>query len=578
VDTIERRFWRYVARQWQPLLVALLCSAGVTAITGLTAYLLERVIQSMEFKDPAQLNVISLVVVGVFALKWFFSYGQVYYLALAAQRLTARLREDVFAHMQRLPLSFFQSRQVGALQSILANDVPILQGAVLLVRDVLDAPLRILAFLIYIFYLNWRLALLACLFLPAIALLIQRLGRQIHRITHQTQGSLADITALVQEALSGVRVIKSFAMEDREIERFAQRNRQVLYHSLKGERRRARLRPTVEFIGAISIALVLWFGGHQVASGKMSTGQLMSFLFLLHQIAQAANGIGSLMLTRKQVRAAAERIFREVLDVEPEVYDAPDAVELPRLQGLIEFRNVSFRYPTGEQALRNVSFTIAPGEVVALVGHSGAGKSTLVDLLLRFYAPQQGTIHIDGYELSCVRLESLRQQIGVVPQQTVLFVGTVAENIAYGKPDATQEEIEAAARAAHAHEFIERLPNGYQTLIGDRGVRLSGGESQRIAIARALLRNPRILILDEATAALDPISERMIQRVIEEGRGKRTTLIIAHRWSTVQCADRVLVLHRGELIEQGTHAELLARNGYYARLYQAALLEPSLSR
>ena len=578
MDTIERRFWRYVARQWQPLLVALLCSAGVTAITGLTAYLLERVIQSMEFKDPAQLNVISLVVVGVFALKWFFSYGQVYYLALAAQRLTARLREDVFAHMQRLPLSFFQSRQVGALQSILANDVPILQGAVLLVRDVLDAPLRILAFLIYIFYLNWRLALLACLFLPAIALLIQRLGRQIHRITHQTQGSLADITALVQEALSGVRVIKSFAMEDREIERFAQRNRQVLYHSLKGERRRARLRPTVEFIGAISIALVLWFGGHQVASGKMSTGQLMSFLFLLHQIAQAANGIGSLMLTRKQVRAAAERIFREVLDVEPEVYDAPDAVELPRLQGLIEFRNVSFRYPTGEQALRNVSFTIAPGEVVALVGHSGAGKSTLVDLLLRFYAPQQGTIHIDGYELSCVRLESLRQQIGVVPQQTVLFVGTVAENIAYGKPDATQEEIEAAARAAHAHEFIERLPNGYQTLIGDRGVRLSGGESQRIAIARALLRNPRILILDEATAALDPISERMIQRVIEEGRGKRTTLIIAHRWSTVQCADRVLVLHRGELIEQGTHAELLARNGYYARLYQAALLEPSLSR
>ena len=567
-----------MARQWQPLLVALLCSAGVTAITGLTAYLLERVIQSMEFKDPAQLNVISLVVVGVFALKWFFSYGQVYYLALAAQRLTARLREDVFAHMQRLPLSFFQSRQVGALQSILANDVPILQGAVLLVRDVLDAPLRILAFLIYIFYLNWRLALLACLFLPAIALLIQRLGRQIHRITHQTQGSLADITALVQEALSGVRVIKSFAMEDREIERFAQRNRQVLYHSLKGERRRARLRPTVEFIGAISIALVLWFGGHQVASGKMSTGQLMSFLFLLHQIAQAANGLGSLIVTRKQVRAAAERIFREVLDVEPEVYDAPDAVELPRLQGLIEFRNVSFRYPTGEQALRNVSFTIAPGEVVALVGHSGAGKSTLVDLLLRFYTPQQGTIHIDGYELSCVRLESLRQQIGVVPQQTVLFVGTVAENIAYGKPDATQEEIEAAARAAHAHEFIERLPNGYQTLIGDRGVRLSGGESQRIAIARALLRNPRILILDEATAALDPISERMIQRVIEEGRGKRTTLIIAHRWSTVQCADRVLVLHRGELIEQGTHAELLARNGYYARLYQAALLEPSLSR
>jgi len=573
MDAIERRFWRYVARQWKPLLIALLCSVGVTAITGFTAYLLERVIQSMEFRDPTQLNIISLTVVGVFALKWFFSYGQVYYLALAAQRMMARLREDVFAHMQRLPLGFFQSRQVGALQSILANDVPILQSAISLVRDVLDAPLRIVAFLIYIFYLNWRLALLACLFLPAIALLIQRLGKQIHRITHQTQGSLADITALVQEALAGVRVIKTFAMEDREIERFARRNQQVLRHSLKGERRRARLRPTVEFIGAVSIALVLWFGGHQVASGQMSTGQLMSFLFLLHQIAQAANGVGSIALTRKQIRAAAERIFHEVLDVEPEVYDAPDAILLPRLQGRIEFQNVSFRYPTGEQALRNLSFTIEPGEVVALVGHSGAGKSTLVDLLLRFYMPQQGVIRIDGYDLNRVQLESLRGQIGVVPQQTVLFVGTIAENIAYGKPDASMAEIEAAARAAHAHEFIERLPHGYQTLIGDRGMRLSGGESQRIAIARALLRNPRILILDEATAALDPVSERMIQRVVEEGRGERTTLIIAHRWTTVQCADRVLVLHRGELVEQGTHAELLARNGYYARLYYAAQLE-----
>ncbi len=573
MDAIERRFWRYVARQWKPLLVALLCSVGVTAITGFTAYLLERVIQSMEFKDPAQLNLISLTVVGVFALKWFFSYGQVYYLALAAQRMMARLREDIFAHMQRLPLGFFQSRQVGALQSILANDVPILQSAVLLVRDVLDAPLRIVAFLVYIFYLNWRLALLACLCLPAIALLIQRLSKQIHRITHQTQGSLADITALVQEALTGVRVIKSFAMEDREIERFAQRNRQVLHHSLRGERRRARLRPTVEFIGAVSIALVLWFGGHQVASGQMSTGQLMSFLFLLHQIAQSANGVGSILMTRKQVRAAAERIFREVLDVEPETYDPPDAIRLPRLQGRIEFEHVSFRYPTGEHALRNISFTVEPGEVVALVGHSGAGKSTLVDLLMRFYTPQQGVIRIDGYELNRVQLESLRQQIGVVPQQTVLFVGTIAENIAYGKPNASMEEVEAAARAAHAHEFIERLPEGYQTLIGDRGMRLSGGESQRIAIARALLRDPRILILDEATAALDPVSERMIQRVIEEGRGERTTLIIAHRWTTVQCADRVLVLHRGELVEQGRHDELLARNGYYARLYRAALLE-----
>jgi subfamily B ATP-binding cassette protein MsbA len=325
VDSVERRFWRYVAAQWKPLVVALVCSVGVTAITGYTAYLLEQVIRSMDMRDAATLNRVSLTVLGVFALKWFFSYGQVYYLALAGQRLTAKLREDIFAHLQRLPLGFFQSRQVGAIQSIITNDVPVLQSAVLLVRDTLDAPLRIVAFLIYIFILNWRLALLALVFLPLIAVLIQRLGRQVHRITHQTQGALASVSALVQETLSGVRVIKTFAAEDREIERFIERNREVLHHSLRGERRRARLRPTVEFIGAASIALVLWFGGQEVARGQMTTAQLLSFLFLLHQIAQAASGVGAIQLTRKQVRAAAQRIFREALDVEPEAYDAPDA-------------------------------------------------------------------------------------------------------------------------------------------------------------------------------------------------------------------------------------------------------------
>lgn len=574
MDSIERRFWRYVHAQWKPLCAALLCSVGVTAITGLTAYLLEQVIRSMDMRDSALLNRVSLTVIAVFGVKWFFSYGQVYYLALAGQRLTARLREDIFAHLQRLPLSFFHSRQVGSIQSVLTNDVPLLQSAVFLVRDVLDAPLRIVAFMVYIFYLNWQLALLALLFLPIVATLIRRLGRQIHRITHQTQGALAEISALVQEALSGMRVIKTFAMEDRQIGRFVRQNRQVLNHSLRGERRRARLRPTVEFIGAVSIALVLWFGGQQVANGRMTTGQLLSFLFLLHQIAQSASGVGAIQFTWKQVRAAAERIFREVLDMPPEVYDPPNAIDLPTIQGAIRYENVWFRYPTSDQyALKGVSFEIQPGEVVALVGHSGAGKSTLVDLLLRFYSPQEGRILIDGYDIQQVRLASLRTQIGLVPQQTVLFVGTVAENIAYSQPDSSMEAVERAARQAHAHEFIDQLPNGYHTLIGDRGVRLSGGESQRIAIARALVRNPKILVLDEATSALDPLSEQMIRQAIEEGRGLRTTLIIAHRWSTVQVADRILVLHQGRLVEQGTHAELLQKKGYYARLYQATQLE-----
>ncbi len=576
MNAYERRFWRYVAQQWRPLLVAILCSVGVTAITGATAYLLEQVIRSMDMRDAQRLNMVSLTVIGLFALKWFFSYGQMYYLAKAGQRMTARLREDLFAHLQRLPIGFFQSRQVGSIQAVINHDVPVLQSAVLLVRDTLDAPLRIVAFTVYIFVLNWKLALLAVVCLPLIALIIQRLGRQVHRIAHQTQGALANVSALVQEALAGIRVVKTFATEDRQIERFIQHNQEVLHHSLRGERRRARLRPTVEFIGAVSIALVLWFGGQLVAQGEMEVGQLLSFLFLLHQIAQAASGIGAIQLTRKQVSAAAERIFREVLDVAPETYDPPNAIDLPSAQGRITFERVSFRYPTGEQAVKEVSFEILPGEVVALVGHSGAGKSTLIDLLLRFYSPQSGRILIDGVDIQQVRLSSLRSQIAVVPQQTMLFVGTIAENIAYGLPDATMEAIVRSAQQAHAHEFIERLPNGYETLVGDKGVRLSGGESQRIAIARALLRNPKILVLDEATSALDPIAERTIQQVIEEGRGIRTTLIIAHRWTTVQCADRVLVMERGRLVEQGTHSELLARDGVYAKLYRAVLLEPEV--
>lgn len=569
----EKRFFQYVLRQWKPLLAALFCSLIVTGITFAVARLLEITINSMNEGNVRILNLVCLSVIGIFVLKWFFTFGQVYYLSLASQHVVAQMRHDIFAHLQRLPLSFFNRRRVGAIQSVIANDVPVLQNAVVLVRDSLDAPLRIAGGLVYVFYLNWKLALLACLCLPLMALVIQRIGKQIRKITHITQVSLADITALVEETIAGVRVVKTFAMEDKEVEKFAERNHAVLRATLSGERRRARLRPTVELIGAVGIALVLWFGGREVALGNMNSGQLLSFLFILHQIAQAANGVGSIHVTRQQIKTAAQRIYEEVLDVHPEVYDAPSAVELPRLQGRIVFENVSFAYSENEYALHEVSFTIEPGEIVALVGHSGAGKSTLVDILLRFHPPCEGRILVDGYDIRNVKLESLRAQIGVVPQQTILFVGTAAENIAYGKPGASLDAIMEAAHAAHAAEFIERLPEGYDTLIGDKGVRLSGGESQRVAIARALLKSPRILILDEATSALDSVSEQMIQQALQEERGKLTILLIAHRWSTIQCADRVLVMHRGRLVEQGTHEELMHQNGYYTNLYRAAVLE-----
>ncbi|NUL81255.1 MAG: ABC transporter ATP-binding protein [Armatimonadetes bacterium] len=575
MENYERRLWRYVRAQWRPLAVALACSAGATLVTLYIGDMIKRTIDAMTDGDVHRLNMVCLTVVGVFAVKWFFSYGQVYYMSVSAQRMLASLRADIFAHLQRLPLSFFNKRRVGAVQSVIINDVPVLQSGVQLVRDSLDSPLRIIGGLGVVFFINWRLALLACLCLPMIAFVISRIGKQIRSITHLTQGSLANITAVVEEVLAGIRTIKSFAMEDREIERFAQHNRNVLETTLKGERRRARLRPTVEMIGAMGIAAVLWFGGQEVAARKMTTGQLFQFLFVLQMVAQAANGIGNIHVTRKQALSAAERIFREALDA-PLERAHRGGLKVDDLQGRIEFQNVSFAYPDGSLALDDVSFVVEPGEIIGLVGRSGSGKSTLVDLLLGFYEPTAGRILIDGKDLKEIDIESLRSRAGVAPQHTVLFVASVADNIAYGKPGASREEIEAAARAAHAHEFIERLPDSYDSLLGDKGARLSGGENQRIAIARALLRDPKILILDEATSALDSVSERLIQQAILEGKGRRTTIVIAHRLSTVQSADRLLALDRGRLVETGAHADLLAKEGYYARLYRSSLVEQAI--
>jgi len=453
----------------------------------------------------------------------------------------------------------------------------------------------------YLFYVNTKLALLSLIFIPCMAAVISRISRKVRRISGSVQEKLSDVTTILEETVAGVRIIKSFAAEDHEVSRFSEENHRTLHTMMRGVRKTAQLRPIVDFIGAFGIAMILFIGGNDVAStnkvqlqeqqawivahpgqpvmktekfpkqGGMDQGELIMFVFLLNSVAQAASGVGAIATTRAQALAAAQRIFEDVLDVEAEIRDKPNAVPLPHIDGNIVFENVSFRYsPDSPDVLRNVSFEVKPGEIVALVGRSGAGKSTLVDLIPRFYDPTEGRILIDGHDVRDVVTASLRRQIGIVPQETWLFAGPLRDNIAYGNRDASDEEIKSAAYAANAY-FIEGMEQKFDTIVGERGIRLSGGERQRIAIARAILMNPRVLILDEATSSLDASSEALVQEALDTLMKGRTTLVIAHRLSTIINADRILAMRDGQVIEAGTHRELVAAGGYYAQLYETQL-------
>jgi subfamily B ATP-binding cassette protein MsbA len=425
---------------------------------------------------------------------------------------------------------------------------------------------------------SWKLTLFALLAVPFMAGSIQLLSRRIRALSSDTQGKMADVASLMEETISNVRVVKAFTAEDYEIRRFERENESALEVSMRGVRRSARLKPTIDFIGAMGIALALWIGGSEVARGQMDFGQLIRFILLVVQLANAVGAVGNLRVAWEEMMGAADRIFGDVLDVVPEIRNAPDAKPLPPVEGKVEFRNVSFNYDRGVPALTDVNLTLEPGKIVALVGPTGAGKSTLADMVPRFYDPQSGTILVDGQDIRTVTIESLRSQIGIVPQDTVLFSGTLRDNIAYGRRDATDEEIIAAARAANADSFIQSFPLQYQTVIGERGATLSGGEKQRIAIARALLANPRILILDEATSALDAATEALVQEALETLMKGRTTLIIAHRLSTIVNADTIVVLRKGgRIAEQGSHSELLALGGIYAALYETQQRTAELS-
>lgn len=508
---------------------------------------------------------------------------QTYSLTFVGERVVTDLRQAAYQHLQQLDLAFFEQRRTGEITSRITNDVTLIQSMVTTnLGMLLGGVIQLVGAIILMVVVSWQLSGLALVLVPTLVLIAVFFGRWLRRISTTVQDRLADATSILEETVAGVRVVRSFGREPYEIARFQTATEATFAAAMKRARVRALFQPAMLLTVWGALIGMLIVGGFLVSTGSLTPGSLVAFLFYAGIAAGSMGGFVGLFGQMQEALGATTRVF-ELLDQQPAVADAPDAIPLPPVQGRVEFREVSFAYQRAENGqtapvvLRNFSLAIEPGEMVALVGPSGAGKSTIVNLIPRFYDVQAGSVLIDGYDVRRVQMRSLRAQIGIVPQETMLFSGSIRDNIRYGRLDASDAEVEAAARMANAHEFICNLPDGYDTPVGERGVRLSGGQRQRIAIARAILKDPRILILDEATSSLDSESERLVQEALERLMAGRTSIVIAHRLSTVQRADRIVVVVAGEVVEAGTHHQLLARGGMYARLYELQFQAPTLS-
>ena len=550
--------------------LALACLLGASASQLILPWIMGNLVDDVfTSKNQQMLNMIAMTVLVVYVLRGFFVFWQQYLMEYVAQRVVFDLRSKLFNNMIRLRgLSYFEKNRTGGLMSYYTNDIGALQSAIVgpgmeFIRETLVMSVSISS----MFYIHWQMSLLLFATVPLVVVAVRRLGGRIKKAGRKVLGQMHEFTAIMQETISGIRVVKSFAREDHEVERYDNQMWANFNATMKAVRAGAILTPVVEFLATIGVVALIWYGGREVITGRLSGGELVTFLTFAVNLSNPIKRLSHTYGKLQQAQAGCERVFGQ-MEFEPEVKDAPEALEMPPIKGEVRFDQVTFAYEANDRpVIDNLDFRVEPGQMAALVGHSGAGKTTLVNLIMRFYDVQAGAILIDGTDVRSVTQKSLREQIGIVPQETLLFSGSIYDNIRYGRLEATEEEVMAAAASAHVTEFAASFPEGFNTMVGERGASLSGGQRQRVAIARAILKDPRILILDEATSALDTESEQLVQDALDVLLKNRTSFVIAHRLSTIFKADVIMVMDHGRLAEYGSHHELLERGGLYAKLY-----------
>jgi subfamily B ATP-binding cassette protein MsbA len=573
-DSVVKRILAYFRPHVGFLAVALAAMAAVAGLTAAAMWMLKQVVdKALNAGDLEALRDIVLLVVLLYGMKAVLSYVHDYLTARIGQAIVREMRNEAYAHIQSLSLDFFTLNDSSRVVARLTNDAQLVQNAltkipIMIVRD----GLTILALTVFLIYLHWKFALMAFALLPVSGLLIARFGKSLRKSARLGQAKMSDLYLQIQETIVGAPVVKAYQREDYERERFRRENLSYFQISMKNARVESLSSPVMEVIGAVGMAAILWLGGLDVIHGVWTTGAFFAFIGSALSLYQPVKNFSRSNATLQLAFSGAERLF-EVLDTRPTVIDAPDAAPFDAFTREVRFEKVGFHYRPDRPVLKDVDLAVRKGEIVALVGPSGSGKSTIASLLLRFYDPQAGRITLDGRDLRGLRVADLRRQIGLVTQETLLFNDTVRHNIAYAREGATEDEVVAAARAANAWEFVEKLPQGLDTLVGERGILLSGGQKQRLAIARAILKNPPILVLDEATSALDAASEKLVQEAVEKLMKNRTVIVIAHRLATIKNADRIVVLEHGRIAEEGPHQELLGRQGLYRKLYDLQLLE-----
>ena len=524
-------------------------------------------------RDQPKMTDMILILLGLVVLQGLCSMGHSYLTAWISQRIIADFRRHLFGHLHTLSVSFFARRRTGELLSRLMNDVTVIQSVV--TETPIDGAKQLVTFvggITFLLIMNWQLCLLILVLLPLLVLAAKFFGRKLKSLSTSIQDHTAAMSTLIEEVISGIRVVKSFVQTQREETRFAEQVEQTLSLTMRKAGVMAVFIPVISLLTFSAAAAVLWYGGQQVIDGSVSPGDLFAFVLFAGILIGPFSSAARVFAQVREAQGATQRVF-EILDTRAEVSDSPTATTLSSISGHIRADHIGFAYDPRRPVLTDVSFEAKPGELIAIVGPTGAGKTTVMNLLHRFYDPTEGSITIDGQDLRHVTMDSWYRQISLVPQETILFGGTILDNIRYGNEKATQEEVVAASRAAHAHDFIMSFPDQYQTIVGEKGINVSGGQRQRIAIARAIVKNPRILLLDEATSALDGESERLVQEALEQLMKGRTTFVIAHRLTTIQRADRILVFNKGRLVETGTHAELMDQKGLYQYLYTLRLIE-----